>query len=74
MVHYGQVAAVGAARRQVLTAAYAAHPERFVRRPPVPPTVPDAVWINPPTPSFTPGPPSAAAAGPARLEPLGVRQ
>jgi putative transposase len=74
MVHYGQVAAVGAARRQVLTAAYAAHPERFVRRPPVPPIVPDAVWINPPTPSLTPGPHAAAAAGPAPRETLGVRQ
>ena len=28
--------------------AYAAHPERFVRKPPQPPILPHAVWINPP--------------------------
>ena len=33
-VHYGQAAAVQADRAQVLTAAYPAHPERFVRKPP----------------------------------------
>ena len=32
-----------------LTAAYAAHPERFVRKPPEPPEIPSAAWINPPT-------------------------
>jgi putative transposase len=32
----------------VLAAAYAAHPERFVRRPPAPKPLPTAVWINPP--------------------------
>ena len=33
--------------------AYAAHPERFVRKHPEPPKLPTAVWINPPkeTPS-----------------------
>ncbi len=49
MVHYGQAELVRAQRRQVLAAAYAAHPERFVRQRPEPPTVPAAVWINPPT-------------------------
>jgi hypothetical protein len=34
MVHHGQAAAVLAARQTVLTAAYAAHPERFVGQPP----------------------------------------
>jgi len=33
MVHYGQAAAVLAARQTVLTAAYAVHPERFVGHP-----------------------------------------
>ena len=56
MVHYGQVDLVRTARRQILTAAYAAHPERFVRRPPEPPVVPDAVWINPPAPTVGPLP------------------
>ena len=37
-----------AARAQVLTAAYAAHPERFVRQPPSPPELPTGAWINPP--------------------------
>jgi putative transposase len=31
----------------VLTAAYHAHPERFVRKPPVPPDLPGTSWINP---------------------------
>ena len=48
MVHYGRAQEVIAARAAVLTAAYAAHPERFVRKPPVPPALPNAVWINPP--------------------------
>jgi putative transposase len=34
-----------------LQAAYAAHPERFVRGRPTPPTLPEAVWINPPVAS-----------------------
>jgi putative transposase len=32
----------------VLTAAYHAHPERFVRKPPAPPKLPGTSWINPP--------------------------
>jgi putative transposase len=47
-VHYGDAADVTARRHQVLAAAYAAHPERFVRKPPEPPAPPTAVWINPP--------------------------
>jgi putative transposase len=47
-VHHGLAAARRAHRAQVLAAAYAATPERFVRHPPVPPTLPTAVWINPP--------------------------
>ena len=35
-------------RAEVLTAAYAAHPERFVNGPPRPADLPTAVWINPP--------------------------
>ena len=73
MVHYGQVDLVGAARRQVLTAAYVAHPERFVRRPPVPPTVPTAAWINPPRPGAQPLP-GRAATPVTPFETAGVRQ
>jgi putative transposase len=47
-VHYGHAAQLHQARARVLAAAYAAHPERFVRRPPAPKPLPTAVWINPP--------------------------
>lgn len=47
-VHHGQAPAVLAARQEVLTTAYAAHPERFVQRQPRPANLPLAVWINPP--------------------------
>ena len=47
-VHYGRAELVRARRANVLTAAYAAHPERFVRNPPAPPALPTAVWINQP--------------------------
>lgn len=50
-VHYGQAQAVIDQRQQVLRAAYAAHPERFVRGEPKPPSVPTEVWINRPSPS-----------------------
>ena len=35
-------------RQKALDIAYAAHPERFVRRPPTPPNLPKEVWINKP--------------------------
>jgi hypothetical protein len=40
-----------ATRQQVLTTAYQAHPERFVREEPTPPVLPTTVWINPPSAS-----------------------
>ncbi len=49
VVHYGRTADVLAQRRAILDAAYAAHPERFVRKPPEPLAPPTAAWINPPT-------------------------
>jgi putative transposase len=48
MVHRGQVEAVTKERKAVLLAAFAAHPERFVRGIPHPPLVPEAAWINKP--------------------------
>ena len=48
-VHYGQATQLHAERQHVLEAAYAATPERFVRRPPTPPELPTAAWINKPT-------------------------
>ncbi len=57
MVHHGQAPAVLAERQRVLQLAYATHPERFVtgtvplgKGPPVPATLPTAVWINRPQP------------------------
>ena len=47
-VHYGRARVVQAARANVLTAAYHARPERFVRKPPAPPKLPGTSWINPP--------------------------
>jgi putative transposase len=47
-VHCGRAAAKTATRARVLAAAYAWHPERFVRGAPQPPRVPTAAWINPP--------------------------
>jgi len=46
--HHGRAQAVQAARADVLTAAFAAYPERFVRQPPAPPPLPAASWINRP--------------------------
>jgi putative transposase len=48
-VHHGHAIELHAERQRVLTAAYAAKPERFVRRPPTPPELPTAAWINKPT-------------------------
>jgi putative transposase len=48
-VHHGLAPHLHADRQRVLAAAYAATPERFVRRPPRPPELPTAAWINKPT-------------------------
>jgi putative transposase len=47
-VHYGRAGQIITARAAVLDGAYAAHPERFVGKPPQPPRLPDQVWINKP--------------------------
>lgn len=47
-VHHGRAAALEKARNQTLAEAYARNPERFVNKQPVAPSVPTAVWINPP--------------------------
>ena len=43
-VLYGQADAVHKARQEILGLAYAATPERFVKKPPNPPNKPTAVW------------------------------
>jgi putative transposase len=47
-VYHGQAEQLHADRARVLATAYAATPERFVRRPPRPPALPTAAWINKP--------------------------
>jgi putative transposase len=47
-VHYNRAAAILEVRHRTRLAAYAVHPERFVKGPPRPETLPTAVWINPP--------------------------
>jgi putative transposase len=48
MVHYGMAESVSRARNETLERAYQLHPERFVRKQPQAPEIPNAVWINPP--------------------------
>jgi putative transposase len=47
-IHHGHAEQLHAARAVVLDAAYQQHPERFVRKPPAPPELPAAAWINKP--------------------------
>lgn len=54
-VHYGQAAALLEKRQRVLDAAYASHPERFVKKHPTLQPLPDAVWINRPQPLLEAG-------------------
>jgi putative transposase len=49
-VHHGRTGDITAARAVTLATAYAARPERFVRKPPAPPRLPATAWINRPTP------------------------
>jgi putative transposase len=46
-VHFGTAAEIRAQRATTLDAAYAAHPDRFRKRP-VPPRLPEVAWINQP--------------------------
>ena len=47
-VHYGRAQAIREQREVVLLDAYAQHPERFVRKIPTPPALPEVAWINQP--------------------------
>jgi len=49
-VHYGRASRILEDRKDVLRAAYEKHPERFKGRIPTPAPLPDAVWINKPSP------------------------
>jgi putative transposase len=48
VVHYGLAEKVRLNRNVTLERAYQQHPERFVRKVPESPRLPEAVWINPP--------------------------
>jgi len=54
-VYYGRAPAILAQRQLTLEAAWADHPERFVRGIPKVTPLPEEVWINPPAPSTTGG-------------------
>ncbi len=47
-IHYGLAEARQLVRTETLRFAYAAHPERFVHKPPTPMAIPTAAWINQP--------------------------
>ena len=48
-VHFGQAATVYQARAKILETAFLANPKRFKGKCPLPPSLPKAVWSNPPT-------------------------
>jgi putative transposase len=47
-VHHGLALAIHVERQRTLLDAFGRTPERFVHRPPTPPALPEAAWINPP--------------------------
>jgi putative transposase len=47
-VHYGTAQEIRQQRAKTLDAAYQAHPERFVSKPPTPPQINTTTWINKP--------------------------
>jgi putative transposase len=47
-VHHGRAETVSQKRQAVMQQAYETHPDRFVKGPPVPAKLQEAVWINPP--------------------------
>jgi hypothetical protein len=47
-IHHGRAEAVRDRRAVVLTGAFRRNPERFVRKYPEPPKLPEAAWINKP--------------------------
>lgn len=47
-VYFGRTDQIHTVRAAALNAAFASHPERFVRKPPEPPVLPEVVWINRP--------------------------
>ncbi len=48
-VHFGQIDAINIVRQAALDEAFIANPQRFRGRRPMPPRMPTAAWINPPS-------------------------
>jgi putative transposase len=68
-VHFGRHRELGRVRQRTLDAAFASHPERFVRGRPTSPAVPPEVWINRPADTtITPTPSAPSSAMPFRGE------
>lgn len=59
-VHFGLAEACNEQRQQILEAAFASHPERFVRGVPRTIPLPEAAWINPPAATKPSDQPSTA--------------
>ena len=70
VVHYSWSTQVLAQRQHVLASAYKAHPERFVQKPPTPPALPPAVWINRPPQPLRPAPEGEMGGYPDMARPL----
>jgi putative transposase len=68
VVHRGQSQAISGIRKEVLAAAFQAHPERFVKGMPSPPAVPKAAWINRPKIESEADAPAKTALNPGVVE------
>jgi putative transposase len=73
VVHYGREQSILAERQRVLDEAFARHPERFVAGRPNVPTLPTAVYINPPTLPRSADTPLVTLATPADTSTLFIR-
>jgi len=71
-VHYGRAATRLTIRHQARVAAYAAHPERFVKGPPRRETLPTAVWINAPIKTARQDAPGTTIVTPDDSQPGGI--
>ena len=72
-VHYGHAEQVQAVRADVLATAYTRNPERFVRHPPQPATIPTQVWINEPPRQDATTAPRISSGGQSLTGPRGSR-
>ncbi|MEU4160920.1 hypothetical protein AB0E94_31190, partial [Actinoplanes sp. NPDC026670] len=64
-VHHGTAGQIREQRQRTLDAAWEAHPQRFGRRRPQPPRLPDRAWINKPDDDLEQAAATAATSLPA---------